>query len=336
MQIYNQGGYLSSHPETEFQVRETGERSHRVVFMGTPGVAVPVLDALQECPEVEVAAIYTPPDRKRGRGQTLEASPVKQRGEELGIPVVQPNSFRGAEVVAVLKSYEPDVVVVAAYGRLLPPEVLAIPHFGCLNLHPSLLPKYRGPAPVAGAILAGDDVTGVSLMLLDQGMDTGPVIAQRERPIDESDNSATLTETLFIDGAALLVESLRGWTGGSIPAVDQNDDLATYTSKLERGDGLADWDLSAITLSQRQRAYTPWPGLYTSWAGKELKLLDVTPVHGADTEPGLVADAEGADIAIGTGEGLLVVRRLQLEGRRATGAQEFMRGYPEFKGARLA
>ena len=326
---------MSTHPETEFAIREAGAGSHRTVFMGTPSFVVPVLDALQDCPEVEVAAVYTPPDRRRGRGQTYEASPVKQRGQELGIPVEQPRTFRDAVVVARLESYRPDVIVVAAYGRLLPHEVLGIPPLGCLNLHPSLLPKYRGPAPVAGAILAGDGITGVSLMLLDEGMDTGPVIAQRERPIRESDDAATLTVELFAVGATLLVETLPGWVGGSIPAVEQDGDLATYTSKLERGDGLADWGLSAETLARRQRAFAPWPGLYTRWEGKELKLLDVAPVPGAGAEPGLVTVADGADIAIGTGQGLLAAHTLQLEGRRPADASDFLRGYPQFMGALL-
>ena len=303
--------------------------------MGTPAFVTPVLDALQECTGVDLVAVYTPPDRKQGRGRTLVACPVKVRGEELGIPVVQPSTFRSAEEVSRLESYRPDVIVVAAYGRLLPPGVLAIPRFGCLNLHPSLLPKHRGPAPVAGAILAGDSTTGVSLMLLDEGMDTGPIIAQRERPVVAADDAATLTETLFADGADLLIESLPGWTSGLLPAVEQDDQLASYTSKLERDDGLADWALSAEMLSRRQRAYTPWPGLYTTWEGQELKLLEVAPIPGRDVEPGLVAISHDSEIAVGTGAGLLAVRRLQLAGRRATTAQEFARGYPEFPGSRL-
>ena len=303
--------------------------------MGTPAFAVPVLDAIYEQPGLELAAVYSPPDRKRGRGQNLEASPVKQRAEALGVPVEQPRTFRDDEAVARLSACKPDVIVVAAYGRLLPPETLAIPRFGCLNLHPSLLPKYRGPAPVAGAILAGDRVTGVSLMLLDEGMDTGPIIAQRERVIDASDDAATLTETLFADGAELLIESLGGWTNGSISASEQDDELATYTNKLERADGLADWGLSAESLSRRQRAYAPWPGLYTTWDGSELKLLEVDPVPGGGVEPGLVTAVAEAEIAVGTREGLLAVRRLQLAGRRATNAEEFLRGHPEFRGARL-
>ena len=326
---------MSTHSQREFPNYDAGVEKRRVVFMGTPGFAVPALDALRDCPEVEVVAVYTPPDRRRGRGQNLAASPVKQRGRELGIPVVQPRTFRDSEAVIRLESLRPDAIVVVAYGRLLPADVLAIPQFGCLNLHPSLLPRHRGPAPVAGAILAGDETTGVTLMLLDEGMDTGPIIAQRQRPIDASDDAARLTETLFSDGAALLVETLPAWIGGSVAAVPQDDALATYTNKLERADGLADWNLSAAELARRQRAYTPWPGLHTRWDDKEVKLLDVAPTPGADAEPGLVTRTDAAELAVGSGAGLLAVRRLQLEGRRPSDAADFLRGYPQFMGARL-
>ena len=326
---------MSSRLEREFRDQSRGEKSLRAVFMGTPSFAVPVLDALHECREVEVAAVYTPPDRKRGRGQTLGACPVKARGEELGIPVVQPGTFRNAEAVSELESYRPDVIVVAAYGRLLPVDVLAIPRLGCLNLHPSLLPKHRGPAPVAGAILAGDAVTGVSVMLLDEGMDTGPIVAQWERGVDEWDDAATLTETLFADGAALLIETLPGWAEGSVSAKAQDHERATYTSKLERADGLADWGLSAEILARRQRGYTPWPGLYTTWEGSELKLLEVAAVSGVNAEPGRVSSTSDYEVAVGTGDGLLAVRRLQLEGRRPSSGEDFLRGYPEFPGSML-
>ena len=307
----------------------------RAVFMGTPDFVVPVLDALHESPDVELVAVYTPPDRKRGRGQSLEACPVKQRGESIGIQVEQPPTFRNTEAVGNLSAYQPEVIVVAAYGRLLPAEVLGIPRFGCLNIHPSLLPRYRGPAPVAGAILEGDDVTGVSLMLLDEGMDTGPVIAQREREIGDNDDAVSLTAELFAVGAELLIETLPGWMDGSVQTIEQDEGQATYTNKLEREDGLVDWGSSAELVSRKQRAYTPWPGLYTTWEGKQLKLLGVGPVPGAKADPGLVTETDSAAIAIGTGSGLLGVRRLQMEGKRPTGAQEFLRGYPAFKGARL-
>ena len=341
-QIYSGGKPLSTHLPAESATAPSDIPPWRAVFMGTPHFALPVLDALAENPAAAVVAAYTPPDRRRGRGQVFEATPVKRRAQELGIPVEQPATLRNADAIARLASYAPDVIVVAAYGRLLPPEALAAAPFGCLNLHPSLLPKYRGPSPVTGTILAGDDVTGVTVMLLDEGMDTGPIIAQRERRIEPADDAATLTEALFSDGANLLVETLPKWMGGSVLEVAQDDSIATYTSKLERSDGIADWSLSAETLARRQRAYTPWPGLHTRWDGKELKLLKVEPWNGFDVRgPGQVVSYEDAPspicISAGdeVGKGLLAVHTLQLEGRRPSDARDFLRGYPQFIGARL-
>ena len=312
----------------------------RAVFLGTPQFAVPVLDALADNPHIILAAVGTPPDRRQGRGRQTAPSPVKTRALELGIPVLQPPTLRDAAAVAALSEYAPDLIIAAAYGRLLPPPALALPRFGCLNLHPSLLPRHRGPSPVAGALLAGDAITGVSLMLLDEGMDTGPVIARRARAIAPSDDAAILTETLFRDGAALLNETIPRWTAGASAAVAQDDGAATYTAKIERADGIADWTLPAATLARRQRAYAPWPGLYTQWQGQELKLLDTTPLPAGDTIlPGQVADgdanANAAAIIVGTGVGILSVGTLQLAGRRPVAAADFRRGYPQIIGAQL-
>ena len=316
----------------------------RVIFMGTPQIATPALDALASNPAVAVVAAVTPPDRRRGRGQILEPTPVKRRALELGIPVMQPPTLRNPDAVAALAAYAPDIIIVAAYGQLLPAAVLDLPPLGCLNLHPSLLPRHRGPAPVAGAILAGDAVTGVSVMLLDAGMDTGPIIAQRERPVAPDDDAATLTAALFADGAALLNAIIPQWAAGAIAAIPQDDSQATYTAKIERADGLADWTLPATQLARMQRAYTPWPGLYTRWDGKELKLLAVSALPGgADDDdgngdgiaPGVVTASGGVPIAIGTGDGLLAAHTLQLEGRRAADAADLARGYPGLVGARL-
>ena len=232
---------MSTHPTSDSGDLRTADQPLRLVFMGTPHSAVPTLDALAANPMVVVVAAYTPPDRRQGRGRTFAPSPVKQRAEELGLPVEQPATFRNSDAVGRLADYAPDIIVVAAYGRLLPTEVLNLPRFGCLNLHPSLLPRHRGPSPVAGAILAGDDATGVTVMLLDEGMDTGPIIAQRARPVGLEDDAETLTAELFRDGAALLDEVMPDWIAGAVAAVPQDDEQATYTSKLERADGIADW-----------------------------------------------------------------------------------------------
>ena len=307
----------------------------RVAFMGTPDFVVPVLDGLAANPALNVVAAYVPPDRPRGRGRSLTPAPVKQRALELGIPVAQPATLRNSNAVAELAGFEADVIVVAAYGRILPPDVLGLPRFGCLNLHPSLLPRHRGPSPVVSTILAGDETTGVTLMLLDEGMDTGPIIAQRQRPVSWHDDAISLTATLFADGVDLLNESLPGWLAGAIQASPQDDALATYTAKIERADGAVDWTLSAITLARRLRAYTPWPGLHTRWNGIEVKILAAEAIDGDGVDAGVVVDTGSSSIAIGTGDGLLSVGRLQVEGKRAAGTAEFLRGYPQFIGARL-
>ena len=297
--------------------------------------ALPALETLASNPAVELVAVYTPPDRRRGRGQVVEPSPVKARAQELDIPVHQPPTLRNQDAVDEFSRLKPELVVVVAYGRLLPAEVLEIPRFGCLNLHPSLLPRHRGPSPVPGAILAGDHTTGITLMLLDEGMDSGPVIAQRTRSIAPDDDAESLTKELFGEGASLLDASLPGWVSGDVTAWPQDDALATFTSKMERECGLADWNRSAEFLWRQQRAYTPWPGLHTAWQGKEVKLLAVSPLPSGNVEPGAVVRADGDRLAVGTGAGLLGIRRLQLEGRRPAEATDFVRGYPDFVGARL-
>ena len=326
---------MSTHPARESSRELKPENPLRAVFMGTPIFALPALETLASNPAVELVAVYTPPDRRRGRGRVVESSPVKARAQELDIPVHQPATFRNPDVVAELSRLQPELVVVVAYGRLLPAAVLDVPRFGCLNLHPSLLPRHRGPSPVPGAILTGDHTTGVTLMLLDEGMDSGPVIAQRTRSIAPDDDAESLTTELFREGASLLDATLPGWVSGDVKAWPQDDGLATFTSKMQRAYGLADWTRSAELLWRQQRAYTPWPGLYTTWQGKEVKLLAVSPLPSGNVEPGAVVRADRDRLAVGTGEGLLEIRRLQLEGRRPASAEDFVRGYPNFVGGRL-
>jgi methionyl-tRNA formyltransferase len=311
----------------------------RLVFMGTPTFVIPVLDALIRTTGVEVVGVYTPPDRPSGRGRSPSVPPVKGHALALGLPVYQPATLRSARGQAELAALKPDVILVAAYGKLLPSEVLKTPPHGCLNLHPSLLPRHRGPSPVATAILEGDAVTGVSLMLLDEGMDTGPIIAQREHPLSPSDTAETLTAALFQMGNTLL-KNLGPWVSGQLAALPQEEAKATITHKLERAHGEARWDLPAMALERRRRAYTPWPGLFTHWQGKVLKLLDVVALPAeADLspEPGQVVPLPLKDVAIGvgTGQGVLGIKALQLEGRRPVTGDEFRRGYPRFIGARL-
>ena len=312
----------------------------RLVFMGTPAFVVPVLEALLAEAKVQVVGVYTQPDRPRGRGRTVELTPVNSAGVNLGLPVFQPASLRSARAQQELADLRPDVILVAAYGRFLPPEVLDLPPHGCLNLHPSLLPKYRGPAPVVTTILDGEAVTGVTLMQLDEGMDTGPILAQQEYPLNGDETAADLTEALFRTGAHLLLHNLEALAAGKLPAQPQDDSRATVTRKLERADGLADWTRSAVTLERQRRAFTPWPGLTAHWQDKSLRLLDVAPLNRPDlagADPGLVVSLPSEEIPAGiiTADGILGLKSVQLEGRRATSIAEFLRGYPTFISSRL-
>ncbi len=312
----------------------------RAVFMGTPAFVTPVLDALHSAPDVSVEAVYVPQDRPRGRGRSPEMPPVKTHALELGLEVMQPESLRSSQVQSQLQSLRPDVIVVAAYGKFLPPRVLAIPPHGCLNLHPSLLPWYRGPSPVPSTILGGDTVTGVTLMLLDEGMDTGPIIAQSEYALSGEETTETLTADLFAQGTDLLLDCLSPWVSGKLELCPQDEARATVTRKLERDDGLADWRLSALELVTRRRAYTPWPGLFSRWDGKVVKLLDVVALPSKTSRegaPGTVLETGrgGEPLAIVTGEGLLGLKRLQIEGRKAVTGAEFLRGYPGIVGSSL-
>jgi len=304
----------------------------RLIFMGTPRFAVPSLERLRE--EYEVVAVVTRPDRAAGRGRRVAFSPVKEVALVWGIPVMQPRSLKREEAVASLLELEPQVIVVAAYGQIVPPEVLAIPPFGCLNVHASLLPNYRGASPVAGALLAGEEETGITIMLMDEGMDTGPTLAQARLPIAPQDDRGSLTEKLACLGADLLLETLPRWLEGEIVPRPQEDDEATYTKVLKKEDGLIAWSTSSVEIWRQVRAYNPWPSAYTDCGGRPLKILRAHPIKGERGEPGLVvATKEGA--AVVTGEGLLALEEVQLAGKRAMGIEEFLRGQRGFVGSRL-
>ena len=312
----------------------------RLVFMGTPTFAVPVLAGLTGLDGYEVVGVYTPPDRPAGRGRKAQSSPVKDFALENGLNVLQPASFRSAEVQTELAELRPDAIIVAAYGKLLPKPVLTVAPLGCLNVHPSLLPRHRGPSPVATTILNGDQVTGVTIMLLDEGMDTGPLISQHEYLMKGNETADRLTTALFELGGKLLEESLPQWQSGELLSEPQDESLASVTRKLVRADGLADWTLSADELETRARAFTPWPGLFTHWNGSGLKLVSVAFVasDSEEFEPGLVVATDHPDLpaAVATSRGFLGLKTLQLEGKRAVGVKDFLNGAPDFIGSRLA
>ena len=307
--------------------------------MGSPVYSISLLRRLVSS-GYQLAGVITQPDRRSGRGHHTEPPPVKRFALEKGLEVFQPVSLRRPEVQQQLASLVPDIIVVAAYGNILPKEVLELPRYGCLNLHPSLLPRYRGPSPVATAILEREACTGTTIMLMDEGLDTGPVIAARSASIDSASTTESLTEILFDLGAALMIEALPRWVNEEISAEPQDNTLATFTRKLEKSDGEADWHLSAEELERRLRAFTPWPGLFSRWKGKTLKLLSAVPLprpRNAEEEPGRVVALKEPGIGAGvvTGSGVLGLRVLQLEGRRPLNSEEFVRGHGDFPGSKL-
>ena len=310
----------------------------RIVFLGTPDYAVPVLSSLVDA-GYEVAAAVTQPDRPAGRGRALTPPPVAVWARERGVPVLQPPSLRPPEVAEGIAALAPDAMVVASYGRILPPPLLVLASLGCLNVHPSLLPRHRGPSPVAEAILRGETVTGVSVMLLDEGTDTGPVLAQEEVGIGPDETTGGLTRRLFALGGGLMARTLRAWADGRVEAVAQAEALATYSRKLEKADGALDFTRPAAQLHNQVRAMDPWPGAYTTFKGATLKVLRsaALPAPAEAAPPGTVVALVDATAPAGvvTGDGVLGLRELQLEGRRATDAESFLRGRPDLLGARL-
>ena len=308
--------------------------------MANPAFSLPVLESVRSC-WGDPMAVYTGPDRRRGRGLSKGFSEVKAFSLQKGWPVFQPRSLRDREALQYFEGLAPDLVVVAAYGLLIPPKMLRIPKHGFLNIHPSLLPLYRGPSPVPTAILDGAERTGVSLMLLDEGLDTGPVLARESTGVLPGEKADALTIRLFRMGARLLAEYAPRWIDGRLSAAPQDSARATHTAKLTREDGRVDWREDAALLCRRFRAYTPWPGLYTHWRGKRLRLLDihhVIPAEAGIHAPGYVhvpPDSQDV-ITIEAGGGTrLLVRQLQLEGRRAQSAADFLRGYPHIIGDSL-
>jgi len=305
--------------------------------MGTPEFSVPALEHLM-LNQYQVAAVYTQPDKPAGRGRSLVPSPVKRAALTWELPVVQPISLKGAEVVEQLAGFHPDVIVVAAFGQILPQSVLDIPGHGCINIHPSLLPGFRGASPVATAILAGDEFTGVSIMLMDKGLDTGPVLARAQIPISRQDNVGSLTDKLSLIGAQLLLEVLPRWLRGELTPQPQKEAEATYSAPISKGDGEIDWHLPAVDIWQRVRAFYPWPGCFTRWRGKQLKIIEAVPLPGRRTaEVGQVVATEATEAAfgIGTGDGILGVLKVQLEGKQVMPAAEFLRGQRQLIGAIL-
>jgi methionyl-tRNA formyltransferase len=306
----------------------------RVIFMGTPRFAVPTLKALTEAHQV--VGVVTQPDRPAGRGRDIDQSAVKQVAVARDLPVFQPRSLRTPDAVAQLADWKPEVIVVAAFGQILTEEVLDLPPHGCLNVHASLLPRWRGAAPVVAAILAGDEVTGVTIMKMDPGLDTGPILAQREEPIQADDTRATLTERLSIVGAELLVETLPLYLAEDLEPRPQDDEKVTFAEQLRKEDGRLDWSDPAIVLDRKIRAFSPWPGTFTCWRGRRLKVIEASLLSDwdGDASPGTVIEVDSG-AAVATGKGALRLEEVQLAGKRAMAIGPFLRGRQDFVGSRL-
>ncbi len=303
----------------------------KVVFMGTPDFAVPVLRQL--IAHHEVIGVVTQPDRPAGRNRQLQMSPIKQVALEAGIPVQQPEKIRRAEAVAELRQWSPDVYIVAAFGQLLPQAVLDIPPHGSINVHASLLPRWRGAAPIQAVIRAGDAETGITIMKMDAGLDTGAMLSQRAIPLAPDETGQSLQDKLSILGGELLIDTLPGYLSGAIPPVPQDDALATFAPRIEKEEGRINWHNSAAQIERTMRAFTPWPGTYTSWDGKGLK-IHAGSIGAGSADAGRVSE-RGGQIAVGTGDGLFYPTRVQLEGRGVVSITDFVRGYPAFVGAVL-
>lgn len=315
------------------------EATIRVLFMGTPDFAVPALRALTEQANagLAVAGVVTRPDRPAGRGRRLALSPVKQFALEHDIPVHQPGPLRRPEALALLREIAPDLIVVAAFGQLLPPEVLALPPHGCLNVHASLLPRWRGASPINAAILAGDAETGVTIMLMDAGLDTGPALARRATAIQPDETAGELSERLAEIGAELLIETVPRWLAGVLAPQVQDESLATMTRLLQKSDGRINWQRPADELARQVRAYTPWPGAFTTWDGRVLKILRATALPAANSLPpgACFAPSGEAPLAVACGQGALALQVIQLEGKRATPVADVLRGNPALASAHL-
>ncbi len=310
----------------------------KVIFMGTPEFAAPTLESLIRSP-YKVVAVYTQPDKPAGRRRRLTLSPVKRLALEYNIPVIQPETFKSPEVLKELIGFKPEIIVVAAFGFILPRTVLSLPKFGCVNIHPSLLPYHRGPSPVAHALLCGDLLTGVTITLIDTRVDSGPILSRREVNISPQDTTGSLTSRLAEVGAELLMETLPKWLGGELEPKPQDESEATYSRMINSEDGVIDWHLPALNLCWQVRAFNPWPVCYTWWQGKRLKIHEAVPIgERANGEIGEVIDLSrsGAGKAgVVTKEGILGLCQVQLEGKRQMPIAAFMRGQKDFIGSIL-
>ena len=306
----------------------------RTVFMGTPEFALPTFQGLIEA-GVNLCGVFTQPDRPRGRGKLLAPPPVKELALKYKLPVFQPEKLRDPLAVDQLRSLKPDLIVVVAYGQILPKSVLEIPQYGCINVHASLLPRYRGAAPINKAVVDGEQVTGVTTMLMDVGLDTGDMLIKRATEIGDEETAGELHDRLSLLGREAMEETLRRLCDGTLRPEPQEDAQSSYASMMKKEDGRIDWNYSAKTIHNLVRGLSPWPGAFTMWNGQMLKLGRTLAEKGLAAEPGTVLSADADGVCIACGQGVLRVHELQLAGKKKLPASEFLRGTSLSAGARL-
>ena len=304
----------------------------RVIFMGSPDFALPSFHVLAQ--DFDLVGVVTRPDRPAGRGRRLTASPIKLASLEIGVSPLQPRSLSSPEVLVSLRQLEPDVIVVAAYGQILPLSILELPPYGCINVHASLLPRWRGAAPIQASILHGDLETGVTIMKMDQGLDSGPIISQLSVPIHPEETGGELSTRLAALGAKLLQETITPYCSGNLPLIPQNDSLATSAPMLKKSDGMLDWRKSSSSLHFQVRAFEPWPRSYFHWQNQRIAVRKVQSQ--LDLAVGIGDVVRVGDLpAVGTSAGVLVLEIVQPPGRKPIPGDAFLNGSPSFLGSSL-
>ncbi len=306
----------------------------RVLFYGSPEFAVPTLEALINSTYRPIAVV-TQPDARAGRGKSLRQPPVKESAAEHGIPALQPPRLRDQAAIAQIASLKPELQIVAAYGQIIPAEILELPQHGTLNVHASLLPRWRGAAPISAAIAHGDAETGVTIMLVDETEDTGDILCQRATPIGATEHAGALSDRLAAMGAQLLIEAIPAWLNGSITPVAQDSSQATRARRIKKQQGRIDWSDSAEQIARHVRAYTPWPAATTVLGKASIRITEAESGPRDSTDPAGTIDSVGETIAVATGSGTLNIKRLQRAGKRELSAEEFSRGTRDLVGQRF-
>lgn len=305
-----------------------------VLFMGSPEFALPSLNALSKGHDIDILGVFTKPDRPAGRGRKLQSSPVKLRAIELGLDIYQPDSLKSAATISTIQAHNSDLLIVVAYGLILPPDVLGLARLGSINVHASLLPRWRGAAPIQAAIHAGDLETGVTIMKMDPGLDTGPILSQRRLKIHSSETGGDLSQRLAKLGAELLIETIPNYLSGEIHPIEQDDKMASYAPLLKKSDGRLDFMRSAIELERQVKAFEPWPASFFEWGNRRIIVRKVDALADNTLAPGTVGRI-GNNPAIGAKPGTLLLQVVQPAGKTKMSAEDFLRGAEGILGANL-